>query len=88
MTRQLSRAATIDSLQSLPGVMLRGAIQQRSPFASSAAQVVSAATLSLLEWLINASKVIVRIALGIADEGKIVSPPRHPAWRRQIAQQG
>ena len=42
-------AARIDSAQSKPGKKSRGAIQTRTPLASSARLTVSAATLSLFE---------------------------------------
>ena len=48
---------------SVPGLTSRGAIQQRTPDFSSIAQQVSAAILSRLEWLINASKGIAFLAV-------------------------
>jgi len=48
-TREVRIALTIDSPQSAPGVISRGAIQQRTPFVSNIAQTASAAGLSSVE---------------------------------------
>ena len=49
ITSALEIASTIAPPQSVPAMMSRGAIQQRSPLASSPRHTLSATSLSLLE---------------------------------------